>query len=702
MVVTLWNLIWLYPQTRVVAYVNDSAMHEQMVRFSATKLRGGSLPATHWYPLLNEGSPQFLHYQQLGADLFGSLGAVTNPTTTFHWSSYLLLALWPIVIYLAGRMLGMPPLAAACSAAISPFLVSIPGVGYEQKAYVWIGFGLWAQLCASWTLPFAWAATWRSMDDRRWLAPASLFIVLTIGFHFETGYLAVAGILTMPWLEGRNVGSRLRNALVLLLASLIGSSWVTIPLVMNARWAAINSYLARTGLVRGYGARQDLSWLLSGKTFDDGRLPVVTCGVAVGLVIGLSLFRRFPGVRPMAAMLAVSLVLSFGPTTWGPLVDVIPGHTDIFFRRFLMGVDLAGIYLAGLGVYFAATIAVGWRANRQSEWSTARLDSRRSLTLVVLLALVLVPAASELAHYDSQNASFIGRQFVAERAADPDLRPITEYISRHDGGRVFAGSPLTGGGSFAVGFVPMYEFLANQDIDTVGFTMRTASLMSQPENYFDPSNPSDYELFGVRYVLLPTGREPKVRAKRIIANSKYTLWTVPGVQYLDVVRGDGTLHESRFNIGAFSIPLLKSRLFGHHADPVVVWTASHDGYHLGTVRRPTARPIRVSRVSADLTDGSLAAQADTADPSIAVLSASYDPGWHAWVNGHSEPVVSVAPALVGVRIPAGTSVVRFEYQGFRWYPELAVLSLMGLVFAFLSSRRDPRARGLLTVRVSKR
>ena len=69
--------------------------------------------------------------------------------------------------------------------------MSAAGVGYEPKAYVWIGYGVWAQLWASWTLPLAWAFTWRAMSSRRAVLPAVIFVALTMALHFETGYLAL-------------------------------------------------------------------------------------------------------------------------------------------------------------------------------------------------------------------------------------------------------------------------------------------------------------------------------------------------------------------------------------------------------------------------------------------------------------------------------------------------------------------------------
>ena len=162
-----WNLVSLRALTLGVAYLNDSSLHEQMVRFATAQLRAGHLPLTSWFPFLGEGSPQFLHYQSLPAILTGRSGWLIGPDVAFRWSLYLLLSLWPISVYLSARAFGAGRPAAAASAAMSPFLVSATGVGYEQHAYVWTGFGVWTQLWASWTLPLAWGFSWRAIRDGR-------------------------------------------------------------------------------------------------------------------------------------------------------------------------------------------------------------------------------------------------------------------------------------------------------------------------------------------------------------------------------------------------------------------------------------------------------------------------------------------------------------------------------------------------------
>ena len=198
-----WNLVNLRALTLNVAYFNDSTMHEQMVRFATAQLRAGHLPVTSWFPFLGEGSPQFLHYQSLPAILTGLAGLAVGPDVAFCWSLYLLLSLWPVSVYLAARAFGAGRPAAAASAAMAPFLMSATGVGYEQGAYVWMGYGVWTQLWASWTLPLAWGWSWRAIRDGRGYVAAVLLTALTVALHFETGYLALSVLLVWPLVAGR-------------------------------------------------------------------------------------------------------------------------------------------------------------------------------------------------------------------------------------------------------------------------------------------------------------------------------------------------------------------------------------------------------------------------------------------------------------------------------------------------------------------
>ena len=57
--------------------------------------------------------------------------------------------------------------------------------------------------------------------------------------------------------------------------------------------------------------------------------------------------------------------------------------------------------------------------------------------------------------------------------------------------------------------MPVYEWLADRDVDAIGFTFRTiASLSNDVEASFDETNPAQYEMFNVRYLILPPDRKP--------------------------------------------------------------------------------------------------------------------------------------------------------------------------------------------------
>jgi uncharacterized membrane protein YfhO len=95
---------------------------------------------------------------------------------------------------------------------------------------------------------------------------------------------------------------------------------------------------------------------------------------------------------------------------------------------------------------------------------------------------------------------------------------------------------------------------------------------------------------------------------------------------------------------------------------------------------------------ADLDDGEAAATVRMRRPGVAVLSASYDVGWTATVNGQRRPVRMVAPALVAVDVPAGTDYVVFRFHGYEDYPELFALSGLTLAMVAVAPVRVRRSR----------
>ncbi len=694
----VWNLASLRAQTLAVAYLNDSSLHEQMVRFATAQLQAGHLPLTSWFPYLGLGSPQFLHYQSLPAMIAGVAGIAIGPDAAFRWSGYLLLSLWPVSVYLGARLLGAGRGAGAASAAMSPFLWSTVGIGYEQHAYLWTGFGVWTQLWASVTLPLAWGLSWRAIRDGRRVAAAVLLTALTVALHFETGYLALTAVVLWPLVAGRRVARRYVRAGLVLAGSLLAAAWVIVPVIAQSPWAAQNEVLRGTALENGYGAARVLGWLASGQLLDHGRVPIVTAFAWLGTASAVRRARHDAGARALLVALAACLLLSFGRTTFGGLTVLLPGSGDIFFRRFMMGVQLAALLLAGAGAACAARWS--WRlasqAASQVGFAGAERISLRPLAQALAgcaaTVLVLAPAWIELGQLDGHNASAIAAQRRADATAGRQLARLLTSV-RASGARVYAGEPTNWGASFTVGAVPVYKYLESLDVDEVGYTLRTASLMTDPEYYFDDTNPADYALFGITYLVVPTGYLPPVRASLISRQGPYSLWRVAVGSAVHAGTLAGVLAADRTDVGERSIPLLHSSL-ARYGDYLGV------AYGPGPSRPlPQAVPRRpggaILKQTDRLASGRLAATVRMRAPGIVVLSASYDPGWRATVDGHARPTLMVAPALVGVRVGAGTHRIEFRYVGYSGYALLFAISAATLLLVLLwrplgsRRRRDP-------------
>ena len=215
--------------------------------------------------------------------------------------------------------------------------------------------------------------------------------------------------------------------------------------------------------------------------------------------------------------------------------------------------------------------------------------------------------------------------------------------------------------------------------------------MTDPEYFFDDSVPSDYRLFGIRYLILPARDRPPVRARLAIRSGPYWLWMIDGSGYVQAGRIVGEIPANRTNVGTRSVALLRSGLAANGAYLGVRYGSGGGAGRLPEVAgQSPAGAVRGE--STDLDNGEATATLRMRRPGVAVLSASYDPGWAATVNGRRQPTRMVAPALVAVDVPAGTSHVVFRFHGYGGYPELLLLSGLILAMVAIGPRCLARAR----------
>jgi len=698
---SLFGLVALRGETRPAANLNDSAFHLLMVHWAHGQLDEGRVPLDGWFPYLSLGSSFFHHYQSLPQTLTAALAAATGAgdQTVYDWLLYLLLALWPVSVYAGARLLGWDGWTAGAAAAVSPLLVGAPGYGFEHGSYIWAGYGVYSQLFAMWLAPLAWGLTWRAVAGGRNLAAAAAATGLTIACHFIAGYLVLLTVGVWVLVLG---GGWLRGAGRAALAAggaLLVASWVLVPLVGDRTWSNQSEYYRGTIFNDSYGASRVLHWLVHGQLFDDGRFPVVTLLAAAGAAWCLARARRDLAARALLGAFALSLALFFGRRTWGGLIDLLPGMSDVQIHRFVMGVDLAGILLAGVGL--------GLLARRGQALAARALGGRRALAAPAAVALcvgLLAPAWVERARYDSRGAAEIRVQQRYDATAGAALDRLVAIVKRRHDGRVYAGLRANWGAQYRVGYVPVYAWLAQQGVDAIGFTFRTVeSLSTDPEAAFDETSLAQYQMLNVRYLLLPAGHPPPVPARLLAASGGNRLYEVQTSGYVQVVDRSAALAADRTDVEQATRAFRASGLALRSVYPGVAFAggAAPPPTFAGPAP-PPGPPGTVVAQGNRLQDGVFTATVVARRPAVVLLKATYDPRWTATVDGAPAKPVMMAPSLVGVSVPPGVHAVVFRYAPYGSYPlllALGVLSLLGLwlyprrstVLARLDRRRAPGA-----------
>ena len=453
------------------------------------------------------------------------------------------------------------------------------------------------------------------------------------------------------------------------------------PLLAQRGWAAVNEAVQGTGLVNGDRAGRVLDWLVSGGLLDHGRLPVVTAFAALGFGLAWLAWSADPDARALLIALGVCLLLAFGRTTFGSLVDLVPGSTDLFFRRFMMGVQLAALLLAGRGAAWLAAGGVRLLKARVPRWSAGPVRGWRC-------------SSGRLSCWRPRGSSSAPMTAVTARPSRPSAGPTTPrgrslIVSSPRSSATAAagrtpGCRRTGARPSPSAPSPVFKYLDSRDVDEVGYTLRTASLMTGPENYFDDRDPSDYRLFGIRYLILPAGQRPPLRARLAMRSGPYRLWTIDGAGYVRAGQIAGEIPANRTNLGARSIPLLRSGLADDGAYLSVRYGSDHGGANVrlpsGAQPDPAGHGQRATRGPQPRRGHGRRLQMRR--PGVAVLSASYDPGWTATVNGRRGRPGWSPPRSSPWNVPAGTDDIVFRFRGYRDYPEL--LALSGLTLAIIA------------------
>lgn len=686
--VILFNLVVLRAEARPVDNLNDASVHRSMVVWANDRIEDGHLPLDGWYPDLSLGSSRFHHYQSLPHILGGYLAVALGPDLAVSWTLYLGMALWPIAVYAGGRLLGWGPWVSAIAAVCSPLLASQATLGFEWGSYAWRGYGTWAQLWGMWLLPFAWGLSWRSVSrgGSYWLT--ALVLALAVACHLLTGYLALLSLGVFVVVKWRGIVLRFGRAALVGFGSLLVGAWVVVPLVADRIWTVNDEFSRGKVYYDSFGAKQVMTWFASGELFDRGRLPMVTILVAAGVVTAAWRFRRDERARVLLGLFVLSLLLFFGRTTWGSLLRLLPGSGDLFLRRFISGVHLAGLYLAGVGAVRLGQMGIGWlRRIRPIRPAPAAAGFIAAGAAVVFLA----PAFGERAAWATTGGRWIREQAVADATDGAAVSDLVEIARARRPGRFYGGLRSNWGPRYVVGQVPMYAVLLNHSLDHVGFTRPTWSLSSPVEFRFNDRNVAHYDLFAVRHLILEEDRSPPANAVRIAQRGRHVLWEVPSADYVDLVDVLPPIEAERTNLGLNVADWMRSEEVGLGLHPGIEFEG-HPAPEptIGAGERPEGPPGTVVDQDVDLRDGFARATVAADRPSFVMLKTSFDPRWQVTLDGVPVDPEMIAPSFIGRSVPPGEHVVTFEYEPFPRYDALLLVGLATLVALAVVPRRLAR------------
>jgi len=497
-----------------------------------------------------------------------------------------------------------------------------------------------------------------------------------------------------------HVVPRLFRAAVVAGGAMLISLWVLVPLIGGTTWTNSSESFRGKYWDDSYGTHQVLNWLVRGQLFDHGRFPVISSLFAGGLVVCVWKARRDPRARGLLGVFVLSLILFCGRHSLGPVLSWLPGSADVQFQRFEMGVDLAAILIAGVGV----ATAVDELRRLWKRWIPDPYAALAGAVAVVLVVVVLAPAWSERYDYARTSAGYIEKQQIDDSRDGPAVGRLLAIVKRLGGGRVYAGLRSNWGQNYTVGFVPMYAWLADHDADQVGFAFRTLnSLSTDIEATFDERNLAQYQMLGIRYLLLPADRHPSVAATLIASAGGSGLYRVATTGYFQVVDRSTAIAADRFDVEQASRSWRNSSLALRNLYPGVAFAGGAAPAPTFAARVPPAgKPGVVLSSAEDLSGGVFTASVQLRRAAVVLLKSSYDPSWTATVDGASVKPVMMAPSLVGVAVGPGSHVVRFRYAPYGAYPVLLAIGILVALALAILPRSAVLRRCLGFVRRPKR
>ncbi len=648
-----------------------------------------------WLPSPGMGFPALHYYQHLPAFFLAAvyqlfLGHVPL-ILILRVTMVLLLAVFPLAVYASMRRFGMERLPAALAAVCSLLISDGYKQGWGFESYIWGGSGMYTQLWGMVLTPLAVSWGYVYLKEGRGRFGAVTFLLATCLSHILTGFVAVVSLFiilaAMDDEKGCWPGRLKRLATLFVLMGLAGIYYL-VPFVRDGAYMNYSVWSHKEWL-DSYGHRRILGWLFTGQLLDCGRYVPLTLFVLIGLVAA---FRKWSNerYRIAAALFFVWLAIYCGRPTWGRLLDVIPFAHDMQFNRYVAGVHLAALMLAGVG------------AAAFYELVRRLMPRFKTVVASTLLVALLVPAFVERGIYLKHNSEWAARSRLAYRAEKGDLDKLLATLQALPPGRVFAGLPGAWGKGLRVGEVPLYAMIHVAGMDCLGFMYLHFALNVDIQYLFNENSLAHYRLFNVTYVVADRGHAVPAFLKPIDRIGRFVIYKVETGGYIDVVSSGAQFTGTKREWFAAARAWLDGPWFHAGDYPRIRLTRNGhpDGVSLplseapaklaeyaGEVLPPPGRVLEQSKEAY-----SAAAVVSMTRPGYVVFRSSYHPNWAVRVDGEKKDPVMLTPSYLGVAVSPGQHTVLFSYEPSRLRPWLFAMGCGILAALFLIERRKPGAQ----------
>ncbi len=218
---------------------------------------------------------------------------------------------------------------------------------------------------------------------------------------------------------------------------------------------------------------------------------------------------------------ALWILMFFGRPFWGRLLILLAVPPDMQLHRVIGGAQIFLVLIA------ATALSAIWQG----------LLRKTHVAVAAMVTMVLLfPMVRERERYLADNRTR-GYANLATYEANRPAIDATIAISRHRGGRAFAGIPGGWGGEFKIGAPPFFYYLSEAGIPAVSYLFHSMSLSSEIMTRFDETSPAQYRLFDVRTVIAPSDSSvalPQFLAP-LSAAGPLAIYAAPAAGHFDVV-----------------------------------------------------------------------------------------------------------------------------------------------------------------------